>query len=293
MTDPEQQVRLFLGTEARQVEDFELPQGVVAVRSIRSPEKETPNEDAAAVISVADDALVLAVADGVGGTPLGREASNLTVRTLSEVLVARAAEAAQLRPAILDAMEAANNAVLGIARGAATTLVIAEIVDGRLRSYHVGDSELIAVGQRGRVKRRVVPHSPTGFAVEAGLMDEDEAVQHDQRHILFNVIGAEDMRVEISGLVKLAALDTVLLASDGLLDNLFADEIIDLIRVGPLAGAADRLVEKALGRMKRDGSNQPSKPDDLTIVLYRPHRRKARAAGAARRPRVRAVAPAA
>ncbi len=291
MTDLEQPVHLFLGTDEREVADFDLPQGVVAVRSIRSPEKETPNEDAAAVISVADEALVLAVADGVGGTPLGREASNVTVRTLSEVLVERASEAAQLRPAILDAMEAANNAVLAIARGAATTLVIAEIVGGRLRSYHVGDSELIAVGQRGRVKRRVVPHSPTGFAVEAGLMDEDEAVQHDQRHILFNVIGAEDMRVEISGLVKLAAFDTVLLASDGLLDNLFADEIIDLIRVGPLASAADRLVDKALGRMKRDGSNQPSKPDDLTIVLYRPHRRKARAVGASRPRREGAVPP--
>jgi serine/threonine protein phosphatase PrpC len=149
--------------------------------------------------------------------------------------------------------------------------VIAEIVGGRLRSYHVGDSELIAVGQRGRVKRRIVPHSPTGFAVEAGLMDEDEAVQHDQRHIIFNVIGAADMRVEISGMTKLAARDTVLLASDGLLDNLFADEIIEIIRMGPLKAAADKLSAKALGRMKSNGSNQPSKPDDLTIVLFRPH----------------------
>jgi serine/threonine protein phosphatase PrpC len=204
------------------------------------------------------------------------------VRTLSEVLVRRADEAPQLRPAILDAMEEANEAVLEIARGAATTLVIAEIVGGRLRSYHVGDSELIAVGQRGRVKRRIVPHSPTGFAVEAGLMDEDEAVQHDQRHVLFNVIGAEDMRVEISGMIKLAVRDTVLLASDGLVDNLFADEIIEIIRVGRLGAVADALVDKALSRMRLDGSNQPSKPDDLTIVLFRPHlpkRRPTRAAG--------------
>jgi serine/threonine protein phosphatase PrpC len=281
----EERARLFLGAEDAAGGDYDLPQGLVAVRSIRSPEKETPNEDAAAIVHVADDALVLAVADGVGGTPLGREASNVTVQTLSNVLLRRADEAAQLRPAILDAMEEANNAVLGIARGAATTLVIAEIVGGRLRSYHVGDSELIAVGQRGRVKRRIVPHSPTGFAVEAGLMDEDEAVQHDQRHIIFNVIGAADMRVEISGMTKLAARDTVLLASDGLLDNLFADEIIEIIRIGPLGAAADKLIAKALGRMRSNGSNQPSKPDDLTIVLFRPRvakRPSARARPAAR-----------
>ncbi|HEX5421194.1 MAG TPA: hypothetical protein VFY39_14465, partial [Gammaproteobacteria bacterium] len=142
------------------------------------------------------------------------------------------------------------------------------------------------------MKRRVVPHSPTGFAVEAGLMDENEAVQHDQRHVLFNVIGAEDMRVEISGLVKLAARDTVLLASDGLLDNLFVDEIVDVIRSGPLSAAADRLVEKALGRMKANGSSQPSKPDDLTIILYRPHFVRDVVAAAAGRPREDRLLPA-
>src|SRR5690606_35529750 len=121
----------------------------------------------------------------------------------------------------------------------------------------------------------VVPHSPTGFAVEAGLLDEDEAVRHAERHVLFNVLGTEDMRVEIGGAVKLATFDTVLLASDGLLDNLFADEIVDIIRTGPIRDAADRLVEKAIGRMKRNGSGQPSKPDDLTIILFRPYRPKA------------------
>ncbi|HEX7082081.1 MAG TPA: protein phosphatase 2C domain-containing protein [Gammaproteobacteria bacterium] len=289
----EERVQLFLGATERAEVDRELPQGLVALRSIRSPEKDTPNEDAAAIIALSDDALVLAVADGVGGTPAGREASNLTVSTLSSVLGRRADESASLRPAILDAIEQANRSVIDLARGAATTLVVAEIVARRLRSYHVGDSELIAVGQRGRVKRRVVPHSPTGFAVEAGLMDEDEAVQHEQRHVLFNVIGAEDMRVEIGGSVKLAPRDTVLLASDGLLDNLFADEIVDIIRIGPIAAAADRLVEKALRRMKTNGSGQPSKPDDLTIILFRPYVPKAQVMKPLPRPPEDAVPPSA
>jgi PPM family protein phosphatase len=274
MSPSEERVQLFLGAADRVEVDRQLPQGRVALRSIRSPEKDTPNEDAAAIIWLSDDALVLAVADGVGGTPAGREASNLTVTTLSSTLTRRAEESASLRPAILDAIEEANRAVIELARGAATTLVVAEVVAERMRSYHVGDSELIAVGQRGRVKRRVVPHSPTGFAVEAGLLDENEAVHHAERHLLFNVLGTEDMRVEIGGAVKLATFDTVLLASDGLLDNLFADEIVDIIRTGPIGAAADRLVDKALRRMRTNGSGQPSKPDDLTIILFRPHRPK-------------------
>ena len=276
MTALGEHVQLFLGEHESVQADHDLPHGEVSVRSLRSPDKTTPNEDAAAVIQVGADSLVLAVADGVGGTPAGREASNAAVRTLCRVLgEPRASEPSPLRPVILDAVEEANKAVLEIARGAATTLVIAELVGKRLRSYHVGDSELVTVGQRGRVKARVVPHSPTGFAVEAGLLDQDEAVQHDQRHVLFNVIGTQDMRVEIGPALDLAPHDTVLLASDGLFDNLFFDEIVELVRMGPLAPAADRLVAAARERMSAAGADgRPCKPDDLTIILFRPHRRK-------------------
>jgi protein phosphatase len=268
-----QHVRLFLGEHDRVQADDSLPHGEVCVRSVRSPDKDTPNEDAAAVIQVGDDSLVLAVADGVGSTSGAREASNAAVQTLSRVLEGVSRDEPQLRPAILDAVEEANKAVLGLARGAATTLVVAQLTAAQLRCYHVGDSELLAVGQRGRIKQRVVPHSPTGFAVEAGLLDEDEAVRHDQRHVLFNVIGSPDMRVEVGPALQLAVRDTVLLASDGLFDNLFIDEIVDSIRVGPLAEAADRLVERVGKRMSGNGaSDQPCKPDDLTVVLFRPRR---------------------
>lgn len=267
MNAPEQPRKLFLGDEER--EDFELPQGLVSIRSIKSPLKATPNEDAAAVIPLANGCLVAAVADGVGGTPSGREASRLAVQHLHRTLTAQPEPIESLRTAILDGVEKANRAVLGIGRGAATTLVVAELNRRKLRTYHVGDSELIAVGQRGRIKLRVIPHSPTGFAVEAGLLDEDEAVHHDQRHVIFNVIGAPDMRVEIGPPIELALRDTVLLASDGLLDNLFVDEIVETIRMGPLPAAADKLVERARERMSGNGDG-PSKPDDLTIVLFRP-----------------------
>jgi hypothetical protein len=52
---------------------------------------------------------------------------------------------------------------------------------------------------------------------------------------------------------------------------LFIDEIVDSIRIGPLNEAADRLVERVRSRMHGEGaSDQPCKPDDLTVVLFRP-----------------------
>jgi protein phosphatase len=274
-----ERVQLFLGEHERAQADVSLPHGEVCVRSIRSPDKQTDNEDSAAVIQLGDDSLVLAVADGVGGSVAGREASNATMRALSRVLTKLPDETPQLRPAILDAVEEANKAVLGLARGAATTLVVAQLDSTRLRSYHVGDSELLAVGQRGRIKQRVVPHSPPGCAVVAGLLDENDAVQHDQRHILFIVIGSTELRVEVGPALQLAVRDTVLLASDGLFDNLYIDEIVDTIRRGPLVAAADRLVARVRARMQgADAADQPCKPDDLTIVLFRPHKVRVKSA---------------
>ena len=184
-----------------------------------------------------------------------------------------AAAVIQVGDSLVLAVDKANHNVLALARGAATTLVVAQLDVKRLRCYHVGDSELLAVGQRGRIKQRVVPHSPTGFAVEAGLLDENEAVQHDQRHVLFNVIGSPDMRVEVGPTLQLAVHDTVLLASDGLFDNLFIHEIVDAICSGPLVAAANRLVERTQARMRGDSrADLPCKPDDLTVVLFRPRR---------------------
>ena len=264
------QAWLYIGENDIEQADHDLPQGFVSVRSYRAPDKNSINEDAAAIIPFGRHALILAVADGVGGTPAGREASSCVVRTLRNVLARTEPLAENLRPAILDAMEEANRSIISRSRGAATTLVIGEIAGGQVRSYHVGDSELISTGQRGRIKLRITPHSPTGFAVEAGLLDEDEAVQHDQRHLLFNVIGASDMRIEVGTPVSLDSRDTVLLASDGLMDNLYTDEIVEVVRKGPLAAAADELVRRAVERMAQDDGANPSKPDDLTVILFRP-----------------------
>jgi len=263
--------RLFLGNE--ESSDIELSHGLVSVRSLRGPDKDGPNEDAAALIPVHDGALVVAVADGVGGSPAGCDASTTAVETLQKSLAA-APKGEPLRGAILDAMERANKAILDSGRRSATTLVVAEISGRQLRCYHVGDSELIVVGQRGRIKQRIIPHSPTGFAVEAGLLDEEEAVQHEQRHVIFNVIGAPNMRVDISAAVDIAPHDTVLLTSDGVLDNLYVDEIVEIIRRGPLGKAADRLVEATRARMEKQKGSDPSKPDDITVVLYRRRKRK-------------------
>ena len=87
-----------------------------------------------------------------------------------------------LRTAILNGIEKANAAVCDLGSGSATTLTVVTIEGRMARTYQVGDSEAVIVGQRGKVKAQTMAHSPTGFAVEAGFLNQRAALLHKDRH---------------------------------------------------------------------------------------------------------------
>jgi serine/threonine protein phosphatase PrpC len=174
-----------------------------------------------------------------------------------------------LRTAILDALEEANRTIIALGLGAGTTAAVVEIDRNRVRGYHVGDSRIMVVGQRGRVKFRTLCHAPTAYAVESGLLDESEALHHEDRHLVSNVIGDVGMRIEIGSWLTLAERDTLLLATDGVFDNLRPQEVVKAIRTGTLLEASSRLAQAGLKRMSRPAAGAPSKPDDMTFILYR------------------------
>jgi PPM family protein phosphatase len=258
-----------------EVASFEFAGGTAAVFSDRSPSKVTPNEDSAALWPTRDGGGILAIADGLGGHAGGERASRLAIETLQkhvqQVLGSSDdCQADSLRGAILSGIEAANQSVRELGCGAATTLALVEIQGRSIRPYHVGDSVILLTGQRGKLKLQTIPHSPIGYAVEAGLMKEEEAIHHEERHVISNVIGAEQMRIEMSAPVEMALRDTLVLASDGLLDNLLPGEIVEIVRSGPLNVAVSDLVSEAHHRMTSQNGSAPSKPDDLTVIAYRP-----------------------
>ncbi len=264
------QASLYLGDDDLLVGHHEFAGGEVVVYSSRSPGKATPNEDAAAVIPLGNGSGVLAVADGVGGLRGGREAAGIAVKRLVKSIQKPVNSEELLRTRILNAIESANQDVLGLGVGAGATLAVAEICDGMMRSYHVGDAAVMLVGQRGKIKFVTVPHSPIGLAVEAGFLNEEEAIHHEDRHLVFNMIGANDMHIDVGPSLQMAARDRVLVASDGLFDNLSTDEIVDRIRKGPLVDILGRLSADALTRMIKSLPGHPSKPDDLTFIVLRP-----------------------
>lgn len=243
--------------------------GEVVAYTCRAPDKETENEDTVAVIPYGPQAAVLVVADGAGGLPAGKRASLTAVTTLIGSLRVAMSETMLLRTAIMNGIEEANLAVQNLGNGSATTLTVITIEGLIVRAYHIGDSEAIVVGQRGTIRLQTTAHSPTGFAVEAGFLDEREALHHEDRHLVSNFLGTTDMRIDVGTELQLKPRDTILLASDGLMDNVHLGEIIERIRKGPLDTAIALLVSLANRRMAGASSGQPSKPDDLSVILFR------------------------
>ena len=266
---PEEPLVLPVEEDSGEVLTAAAAGGEAAVYCRRSPDKETGNEDTLAVIPLAGDTVVLAVADGAGGLPAGQRASRTAIRTVIESLKAVSDPSVMLRTAILNAMEEANAAVMALANGSATTLTVVS-VEGRLvRPYHVGDSAALVTGQRGRLKMQTIAHTPVAFAVEAGFLDEVEALYHAERNLVFNFLGTADMRIEVGAELELAERDTLLLASDGLTDNLHLAEIVEIARKGPAAETLAQLAAHARERMLTPEAPTPSKPDDLSIILFR------------------------
>jgi len=244
-----------------------LANGTIAVYSARSPDKSTANEDAYALIPLDDTTVVLAVADGAGGHARGVAASRIAI----EALVAAMGEQTEQssRAAIVNGFERAHETIIATAPGSATTMVVAEITGTTVRTYHVGDSGVSVIGGRGKHKRQTIFHSPTGYAVESGLISEAQAIRHEARHVVSNLLGMPEMSVEVGTPLELALRDTVVLASDGLYDNLLSEEIARLASGGTIQYACSRLVDAASARMCGEHASQPSKPDDLTVLLYR------------------------
>ena len=94
-------------------------------------------------------------------------------------------------------------------------------------------------------------------------------MHHEDRHLVSNMVGSTDMRIEICSVLQLRPRDTLLLASDGLFDNLHLQEIVQIVRKGPLDAAVRMLAKECDGRMRTPRQGSPCKPDDVTSVVFR------------------------
>ncbi len=246
----------------------------VAWVSARDPQKAV-NEDAALLVDLGPQGMVACAIDGMGGMANGREAAAITARCVREALdEAPTDDLSGVRNALVDGLEAANTEVVRDLNGAGATVVAAIISPGFVQTVHVGDAEAVVVAGEGKLSFRTVPHSPVGHAMKAGLLDEESALFHPDRHFVSNGIGLDGMQIQIGPRVPFNETDTVALCSDGVTDNAFEQEIVTSLEQGTLLESTSSLFDLCYGRSVAASActlraDELGKADDITLVVIR------------------------
>ena len=246
-------------------EEFDVPrrfrhdmqEGFCFTRS--KPDGYRNNQDAMAVVSGIDDALVLAVADGLGGLPNGAKVARRAVESLASLTFA----------SLPECIQSVNDAMVSDGLVGGCTLAAVEIVRGHVVVHHVGDAGALVVSDAGVVRLQTVPHSPVGHAETHEGLAEAAALSHPQRHVVSNMIGDDTMWIETSAPVTLQPGDTVVVASDGLWDNFFRKEIVEMVVNDDLLAVSQAIVDQATARMTATPASVPAKKDDLSFIVFR------------------------
>ncbi len=221
----------------------------------RDPDKKV-NEDAAVHVEAALGLLAV-VCDGMGGHAGGKEASELAVKTIVEIVGAAPAATAP-RDALKVAIEEANRRVFGMPTneggyrpGSTVVAILAHA--GGAEVAHVGDSRIYLV-HAGAVTQVTKDHSMVQELVDRNIIKAEDAPNHPDANKIMRALGiAKDVDVDVRAEpIAYVAGDVFILCSDGLSDLVSAAEILDIAGSRPAKQAAGQLVDLANARGGHD-----------------------------------------
>lgn len=204
------------------------------------------------------DSGLFAVADGMGGHRGGRTASHITVENLAGHI--------KQGNSLMRAIEAIHHDILRAAavdpelNGMGSTVVAMKILNDHYEIVWVGDSRAYA-WDGAALKRLTRDHSYVQYLLDEGHISARDAIDHPQRNIILQALGAQDMEEVSPDLVSgvFRENEMILLCSDGLtteVDDMRIAEILS--RESSPQKAADRLVEAAISS---GGS------DNITVII--------------------------
>lgn len=208
------------------------------------------------------DALLMVVADGMGGHHHGEIAAQIAVQTLASAFQHEA------RPHLDDpfrflqrGMTNAHHAILDYAArhrlpdSPRTTCVACIIQDNVAYWAHAGDSRLFLV-RAGRVIAQTKDHSRIRLLLEEGLITEAQAERHPDRNKIYSCLGSPSApEIDFSRKTPLEHGDIILLCSDGLWGVMPGEKIALQLPGNNLLQAAPLLMNEAEARGGLHGDN--------------------------------------
>lgn len=208
----------------------------------------------------AEDEVLCAVADGMGGEKFGEIASLIAVSSLESF--DRGAGTAGFNRYLLGRNEDICRFMLRNKRvRAGSTFVGVHFQDGLADVVNIGDSRAYLF-RRGRLTQLSQDHTPLRQLVELGILTPEAARRHPDRHKLTQHLGLfpEELIIEpYARSVQVCAGDMFLLCSDGLYDMLDDGEIGRILSLSCDAGEAARTLF--------DGAMAAGGKDNITALL--------------------------
>ena len=207
----------------------------------------------------ADNRLLLAIADGMGGHLAGDIASRMTADLLAEALKGLEPRTDTLQESIgrinEQVFERQKNDVS--LRGMGTTLTVLWEADEVIYCAHVGDSRAYLL-RGGELRQVTLDHSMVAELMREGLITAEEAAVHPYRHIITRAVGT-DPTVEADIITETKTPgDRWLICSDGLTGAVSDIVLKEHMEKYELQEAADRLLALAL---------EQGGQDNITLVL--------------------------
>lgn len=169
------------------------------------------------------DALLLLLADGMGGHIQGEIAATIALQTIGAMFQQHATPYVKKPERFLEeSFFAAHReihryrAINNLLETPRTTIVACLIQHSSAYWAHCGDSRLYWM-RNGDILARTRDHSRIETLIAQGKVDPSERGTHPERNKLFNCVGAPTMPlVELSRCASLQPGDVILLCSDGL-----------------------------------------------------------------------------
>ncbi len=210
------------------------------------------NQDRCSAL-ISRDALLLVLADGLGGHPKGEKAAQIVVDTCTEAF--REVTTPVPRPKILlkHLFLLAHRRIVRFGQNQEpaiaprTTVVLALVQQGTAFWAHVGDSRCYLF-RSGRLLARTTDHSHVERLRSQGIISARDCNKHPQRNLVTRCLGGAPgvPEVEFGKPVRLCVKDVLLLCSDGFWEPLDTREIGNTLDSGtPLNQALDQLARKA------------------------------------------------
>lgn len=187
--------------------------------------------------SYSKDALLLVLADGMGGHRNGEVAAQLAVKTLTDAFQ-RLAVPSLSSPAkfLIDHIQQVHDMIENVtqieeyAESPRTTIVAAIIQRGYLWCAHVGDSRLYHF-RNGHLLFRTEDHSVVQSLYKKGMITKEEMATHPYKNKIYNCVGGETPpQIDLSDRHELVEGDTVLLCTDGVWGVIDDQQIKEIIQ---------------------------------------------------------------